>query len=102
MKTMINMGWSMKACWTHSVAQLVMSRHHVEANIPDANFVSSNLVCNSLHNLQAQAAPVLDAATILISTVVGCRLDELVNDVALLQPATHESRRVTKHGHSIC
>ena len=83
-------------------AQLVMSRHHVEANIPDADFVSSNLICNSLHNLQAQAAPVLNAATILISTVVGCRLDELVNDVALLQPATRESRRGIKHGHSIC
>ena len=59
--------------------------------IPDANFVSSNHICNSLHNLQAQAAPVLDAATILISTVVGFGLDELVNDVALLQPAAHES-----------
>ena len=74
-------------------AQLVMSRHPVEANIPDADFVSSNLICNSLHNLQAQAAPVLNAATILVSAVVGRRLDELVNDVALLQAATHDPHR---------
>ena len=50
---------------------------------PDANFVCSNFICDSLYYLQAETAAVLNAAAIVICAVIGLWLDELINDIAL-------------------
>ena len=66
---------------------------YAKTGTPDANLVGPNFICDSLDNLQAEAAAILYAATVLISAVIGCWLDELVNDVPLWQTDTTQQNQ---------
>lgn len=61
----------------------VNDRHMGRNGSPDANLVGTYLICDSLHDLQTQSAPLLNTATILICAVIWLWLDELINDIPL-------------------
>ena len=69
--------------------------------IPDANILSTNLICDSFDNFQAEPAALLDATAIFITSVVWLGLDELINNVSL-QHADIASATTQQHNKLVC